>query len=80
MVVLDKKFVFSNCKKYIVEMGWENLWWENMGWENLLGYMFSALFTQHKVAKGQIFTTALRKDILNPVSDKQIMSNLWISI
>ena len=27
----------------------------------------TASFTQHKVAKGQIFTTALWKDILNPV-------------
>ena len=33
-----------------------------MDWENLLGYMFSPLFTQHKVAKGQIFTTTLQKD------------------
>ena len=23
-----------------------------MGWENLLGYMFSSLFTQNKIAKG----------------------------
>ena len=38
-----------------------------MGWENLLGYMLSSLFTQHKVAKGYIFTTALQKDKSNPV-------------
>ena len=33
--------------------------------ENLLGYIFSALFNQHKVAKGQIFTTALQEDKSN---------------
>ena len=32
-----------------------------MGWENLLGYKFSFLFTQHKVAKGQIFMTVFQK-------------------
>ena len=37
-----------------------------MGWENLLGYMSSALFTKHKVAKRQIFTAALQKDYSNP--------------
>ena len=38
-----------------------------MGWENLLGYMFSSLFLQLKVAKGKTFTTALQKDKSNPV-------------
>ena len=38
-----------------------------MGWENLLGYMFSSLFLQLKVAKGETFTTALQKDKSNPV-------------
>ena len=38
-VVLDNKFVFSNCEKYIV------LWFGKI-------YLFSCLFTQHKVAKG----------------------------
>ena len=42
MVVLDNKFVFSNCEKYVVVRGWGNL----------LSYMFSALLTQHKLAKG----------------------------
>ena len=40
MVVSDNKLVFSN--------------WEiscPMGSQNCLGYMFSSLFTQHKVAK-----------------------------
>ena len=37
-----------------------------MGWGNLLGYIFSFIFTQHKAAKGQIFTTALQKDKSNP--------------
>ena len=31
----------------------------------LLGYMFQSLFTQHKVAKGQISTMALQKGKLN---------------
>ena len=38
-----------------------------MGWGNLLGYMFSSSFTQYKVVKGSIFTTALQKDKLNPI-------------
>ena len=37
-----------------------------MGWENFLGYMFSSLFTQNKVAKGQLFPTTLQKDKSNP--------------
>ena len=37
-----------------------------MSWGYLLGYMFSALFTQHKVAKWQIYMTALQKDKSNP--------------
>ena len=37
-----------------------------MSWENVLGYMFSSLFTQLKVAKGYIFTMALQKDKPNP--------------
>ena len=36
-----------------------------MGWENMFGYMFSSLFTHHKVVKGYIFTTALQKDKSN---------------
>ena len=44
-----------------------------MGWENLLGYMFSSLFTQHKVAKGKLFMTALPKDNLNPASQVQVL-------
>ena len=39
-----------------------------MGWENMLSYMFSSLFIQRKVAKGQIFTMALQKDNLNPAN------------
>ena len=31
-----------------------------MGWENLLGYIFSVLFTQDKLAKGQTFMMALK--------------------
>ena len=34
--------------------------------EKYIVYMFSSSFTQQKVAKGQIFTTALPKDNLNP--------------
>ena len=34
--------------------------------EKYIAYMFSSLFTQQKVAKDQIFTTALPKDKLNP--------------
>ena len=30
-----------------------------------MGYIFSTLFTQHKFAKGYIFTTTLQKDKLN---------------
>ena len=41
-----------------------------MGWENLFGYMFSFLFTQHKYAKGQMFTTSFQKNMLNLVSWK----------
>ena len=41
-----------------------------MGWEHLLGYMFSSLFTQHKVGKAKIFMTALQKDRLNPDTDE----------
>ena len=37
-----------------------------MSWEKLLGYMFSPLFTQHKVAKENIFTTAIQENKLNP--------------
>ena len=37
-----------------------------MRWEKLLGYMFSLLFTQHKVAKEYIFTTAIQENKLNP--------------
>ena len=37
--------------------------------------MFSSLFTQHKVAKGQIFTTLLQKDKSNPV---HVYSFIWI--
>ena len=39
-----------------------------MGWENLSDYMFSSLFTQNKVAKGQVFMTVLQKDKSNPVA------------
>ena len=51
MVVSDNKLVFSN--------------WEiscPMGSQNCLGYMFSSLFAQRKVAKRYIFTTALQKE------------------
>ena len=34
-----------------------------MGWENLVGYKFFCLFIQYKVAKGEIFTTVLQKDV-----------------
>ena len=37
-----------------------------MNWENLLGYIFSYLYTQYKVAKRLIFTVALQKDKSNP--------------
>ena len=37
-----------------------------MRWENLLGCKFSFLFTQHKFAKGKMFTKALPKDKPNP--------------
>ena len=37
-----------------------------MCWENVLDYMFSSLFTQHKFAKGYIFTRAHQKDNSNP--------------
>ena len=40
-----------------------------MGWEDLLGYMFSSLFTQNKVAKGQLFTTVIEKVKLNSEID-----------
>ena len=57
MVVSGNKFVTSNCEKYIV------LWAGRVGWAI---YVFSLLFTQYKVAKGQIFTASLQKDKLNP--------------
>ena len=56
LVTSDYKFVFSIWEIYCP-----------MGWENLLGYMFSSLFLQLKVAKGETFTTALQKDKSNPV-------------
>ena len=34
-----------------------------MGSENLVGYKFFCLFIQYKVAKGEIFTTMLQKDV-----------------
>ena len=37
-----------------------------MSWKNV-GYMFSSLFTQYKVAKEYIFTKAIQKDKSNPV-------------
>ena len=51
-----------------------------MGWEHLLGYMFSSLFTQHKVGKGKIFMTALQKDRLNPDNDEEIVDNVLLLI
>ena len=54
-IVPDNKFILSNCGKHCP-----------MGWENLLGSMFLSLFTQHKVAKGYFFTTALPKDKSKP--------------
>ena len=47
--ILDNKFVFSNP----------------MDWEDFLDYMFSLLFSQHKVAKRWIFIIAFRKDKSN---------------
>ena len=41
----------------------------------MLGYMFSSLFTQHKVANGQIFTTSLQKDKSKSV---HVHSYIWI--
>ena len=38
-IASDNKFVFNNCEKYIVPKA-EKI---------LLGYIFSSLFTQHKV-------------------------------
>ena len=40
--------------------------------ENLLGFMFSCLFTQYKVVKGEIFTTVLQKHKLNPAHIHEI--------
>ena len=34
-----------------------------MGWENLVGYKFFCLFIQYKVAKREIFTIVLQKDV-----------------
>ena len=61
-MVSDNNFFFSNCEKY-------------MGWGNLFGYMFSSLFTQHKVAKG--FTTAFQKDKSNPVVYTMYIDNIY---
>lgn len=38
-----------------------------MGVENLLNYMFSSLFSKHKVAKGYIFMAAFQMEKSNPV-------------
>ena len=37
-------------------------------WKILLGFMFSSLFTEHKVAKEYIFKTAFQKDKSEPDS------------
>ena len=47
-----------------------------MGWENLVGYVFSSLFAQHKVANGYIFTTALAKDKSNPEKTERYFKNM----
>ena len=54
-LVSENKFVFSNWKKHIVLSAGEILF----------GYMFSSLFTQHKVPKRIIFMTVFQKDNLN---------------
>ena len=60
MLVSDNKFILS-CL---------------MGWENLVGYVFSSLFAQHKVANGYIFTTALAKDKSNPEKTERYFKNM----
>ena len=54
MVVLDNKFVRNILLCGMRKFVGLHVW-------------STASFTQHKVAKGQIFMTALWKDILNPV-------------
>ena len=55
-LVSDNTFVFDDREKYI-GLSARKIW---------LGYIFSSLFTQHKVPKGYIFTTVLHKDKSNP--------------
>ena len=52
---------YDTCKAILWQLS------NPVSWENLLRYMFSCLFTWHKVAKGQIFPTVLQKDKSNPV-------------
>ena len=77
-MILDNKLVFSNVGKIMLFYG--------LG--KFVGILFSSVFTQLKVAEGQIFTRPLAKDILNAallnillvvmINHQQLLSGIYL--